>query len=229
MLERLILSGSSYAPDIDYLFRLITILVGFWFVVAQLVFFYFIFRYRRKPGVRAQYVTGETRGQFAWVLVPLILVVACDGWIDVATARVWHSIKEELPPADLTVRVTGQQWAWTFRHPGPDGKLDTEDDIVTVDQLHVPLDRVCHFELESKDVLHSFSVPIFRLKQDAIPGRTIKGWFKATRSGQYDIQCTEICGMGHAMMAARIFIESAAEHAEWMKPKKVEETKSVFE
>lgn len=229
MLDKLLVSGSSYAPDIDKLFSLVTWLVGFWFVVAQLLLFYFICRFRRQPGVKARYITGDSRAQFAWVLVPLILVIACDGWIDVATAKVWHTIKEDLPPADDTVRITAQQWAWTFRHPGLDGKLDTADDIITVDQLHVQLDKVCHFELESRDVLHSFSVPVFRLKQDAIPGRTIKGWFKPIKEGQFDIQCTEICGMGHAMMAARIHIETPAAHAEWLKPKKAEETKGAFE
>jgi cytochrome c oxidase subunit 2 len=232
MLDRLILSGSSFAPDIDNLFFLVTVLVGFWFVVAQLLLFYFVFRFRQRPGVKASYITGETARQFAWILVPLILVVACDGWIDVATARVWHTIKEELPPADDLIRVTGQQWAWTFRHAGPDGKLDTADDVVTVDQLHVQTGVVTQFELESRDVLHSFCVPIFRLKQDAIPGRKIRGWFKPTVKGEYDVQCTEICGIGHALMASRIFIETPEEHAKFLKPPKPAEggaPKSEFE
>ena len=73
-----------------------------------------------------------------------------------------------------------------------------------------------HFELESKDVLHSFSIPVFRLKQDAIPGRRITGWFKATKTGEWDIQCTEICGIGHGMMPARIHITSAYDHNKWL-------------
>jgi len=72
------------------------------------------------------------------------------------------------------------------------------------------------FELSSRDVLHSFSVPVFRLKQDAVPGRVITGWFEPTKTGTYDIQCAEICGIGHALMPARIVIESAADHAAWM-------------
>jgi cytochrome c oxidase subunit II len=73
------------------------------------------------------------------------------------------------------VRVIAQQWAWTFVHAGPDGVLDTADDIRTVEDMHVQVNRVYHFELHSRDVVHSFSVPVFRLKQDAVPGRSIQG------------------------------------------------------
>ncbi|MGD8601372.1 MAG: cytochrome c oxidase subunit II, partial [Gemmatimonadota bacterium] len=89
-------------------------------------------------------------------------------------------------------------------------------DIFTVDDLHVEVDQVYHFQLQSRDVLHSFSVPVFRIKQDAIPGRSITGWFEATGTGDHDIQCAEICGIGHGVMAARIHIESSDEHAAWI-------------
>ena len=112
--------------------------------------------------------------------------------------------------------MIGQQWAWTFQHPGADNELDTDDDIFTVDDLHVEVERTYHFRLESRDVLHSFSVPVFRLKQDAIPGRSITGWFRPTVTGQYDVQCAEICGIGHGVMAARIHIEDANTHAAWI-------------
>jgi cytochrome c oxidase subunit 2 len=143
-------------------------------------------------------------------------VLVFDVIIVVFAVRVWFDVKQDLPPADHTVRVVAQQWAWTFAHPGPDGVLDTADDIVTVDELHVKVGHVYHFKLEARDVLHSFSVPVFRLKQDAIPGRVITGWFEATETGTYDIQCTEICGIGHALMPARIVIETPEEHAAWM-------------
>jgi cytochrome c oxidase subunit 2 len=126
-------------------------------------------------------------------------------------------VKQRLPEEPhATVRVIGQQWAWSFVHPGPDGKLDTADDIETVDELHIEVDQPYIYELTSRDVLHNFSVPVFRLKQDAIPGRVITGWFEATKTGTYDIQCAEICGIGHGLMPARIVIESAAEHTAWM-------------
>ena len=121
---------------------------------------------------------------------------------------VWVNVKQTLPPAEQTVRIFSQQWAWSFQQPGADGILDTADDIRTVGELHVKADTTYHFELMSRDVLHSFSVPMFRLKQDAVPGRTITGWFRATRPGNYDIQCTQMCGIGHGLMAARIIVET---------------------
>ncbi|MBN1204760.1 MAG: hypothetical protein JXB05_07540 [Myxococcaceae bacterium] len=145
-----------------------------------------------------------------------MLVLVCDVFIIVGAVRVWTDVKQTLPPADHTVRIVSQQWAWTFIQPGPDGKLDTEDDIKTIDELHVKEGATYHFQLLSRDVLHSFSVPAFRLKQDAVPGRLITGWFKPTRPGAYDIQCAEICGIGHGIMAARLFVETPEEHQKWM-------------
>ena len=108
----------------------------------------------------------------------------CDIFIIVGAVKVWYDIKQFLPPADQTVRVISQQWAWTFVHPGPDGQIDTADDIATVDELHLQVDTTYHFKLESRDVLHSFSIPVFRLKQDAIPGRVITGLVRADEDGQ---------------------------------------------
>lgn len=208
---------SSYAADVDGLFWLVTALIGFWFVVAQGVVVYFAWRYRRKKNKKAAYITGNSWKELSWVFIPVILVVMCDGWIDVATASVWHNIKESLPAADQKVGVTGQQWAWTFRHEGPDGKLGTADDIVTVDDLHVVVGKTVHVDLQSKDVLHSFCIPVMRFKQDTIPGRSITGWFKPTTPGVYDIQCTQICGIGHGYMAARVKVETQADYDAWMK------------
>jgi cytochrome c oxidase subunit 2 len=125
-------------------------------------------------------------------------------------------VKQDLPPADETVRVIAQQWAWTFVHPGPDRKFDTADDIATNDQLHIKVGTLYHYKAESRDVLHSFSIPVFRLKQDVVPGRVITGWFEATRTGTFDIQCVEMCGIGHALMPARVVIETPEQHAAWL-------------
>jgi cytochrome c oxidase subunit 2 len=130
---------------------------------------------------------------------------------------VWYVVKQDLPPADQTVRIVAQQWAWSFVQPGADGRIDTPDDIRTVDDLHLQVDRLYHFKLEARDVLHSLSIPAFRLKQDAIPGRVITGWFKPIRTGTYDIQCAEICGIGHGLMPARVVVETPEQHAAWIR------------
>lgn len=207
---------STYAGDIDFVIVLIAVLTGFWFFAAEGIFFWLIWKFRARPGVKSQYLTGDEHHVKRWITWPHGLILACDVVIIVFAVRVWYDVKQRLPEADSTIRVIGQQWAWTFQHPGPDNELDTEDDIFTVDDLYVQVDRTYHFRLESRDVLHSFSVPVFRLKQDAIPGRSITGWFRATGTGQHDVQCAEICGLGHGVMAARIHIQNPEEHAAWI-------------
>ncbi len=209
--------GADFSGSIDGLILLVLAIVGFWGLLAEVVFIGFIFRFAAQDGVKAQYISGEDPKQKRWVSIPHYMTLAFDVMIIIAALRVWSEVKLSMPQADETVRITAQQWAWTFTHPGPDGKLDTEDDIRTVDELHVEVGKTYHFELLSRDVLHSFSVPIFRLKQDAVPGRIIKGWFKPIITGQYDIQCTEICGIGHALMPAKIVIAEAGQHAAWVK------------
>ncbi len=207
---------STYSGDIDRLVLLISILVGVWFIAAEAMFFWLLFRFRARPGVPAMYVTGKEKHLKRWINIPHTLILICDVVIIIAAVRVWVKVKQTMPPADETVRVTGQQWVWTFDQPGPDGQLDTADDIATSDTLHVQVGQTVHFQLESKDVLHSFFVPVLRLKQDIVPGRTINGWFKATQPGTHDILCAEICGIGHGIMGGTIVVETPEQHAEWM-------------
>ncbi|MGE0159599.1 MAG: cytochrome c oxidase subunit II [Gemmatimonadales bacterium] len=209
--------ASTYAASIDNIILLVGVLVGFWFFVAEGMFFWLIWRFRAKEGVKSEYIEGHEKHLKRWITWPHGLVLVCDIIIIVAAVQVWYNVKQRLPEADSTIRVIGQQWAWTFQHPGADNELDTADDIFTVDELHVQVNETYHFLLESRDVLHSFSVPVFRIKQDAIPGRTITGWFEATQTGEHDIQCAEICGIGHGVMASRIFIEDEQQHADWVR------------
>jgi cytochrome c oxidase subunit 2 len=131
-------------------------------------------------------------------------VLVFDVFIVVVGVKVWNEVKLSLPPEPVPhVRVVSQQWAWSFVHPGPDGRLDTADDIKTVDDLHIQTNQKYVWELESRDVLHSFSIPAMRMKQDAVPGRVIKGWL-------------EICGIGHGLMPAKLHVEDAAAHMAWM-------------
>ncbi len=198
--------ASSYAEDIDFLFDLITLVVGFWFVVTLATLFYLLLRFKRREGVRAQYVTGEKHSEKKWTHYPHYAVIAFDVVIIAFTVIIWVNIKQTLPPNDDSIRAIGQQWSWSFVHSGADGVLGTADDVKTVNDLHVGLNRLYHFELESRDVLHNFAIPAFRLRQDALPGRTIKGWFKPTMSGTFDMQCAEICGRGHSLMSAAITV-----------------------
>ncbi|MEE9385428.1 MAG: cytochrome c oxidase subunit II [Nannocystaceae bacterium] len=207
---------STYAADIDNLIFLVGAIVGFWFVLTFGVLIYLVFKFRARPGEKALYIEGTEKRYTKPISWAHTLVLLCDVLVIVAAIRVWVTVKQDLPEADATVRVISQQWTWSFQHPGPDGELDTPDDIFTTDELHVEVGKVYHYKLVSRDVLHDFSVPVFRLKQDAIPGREITGWFEATDTGEHDIQCAEMCGIGHGIMAARIFLESPADHQAWI-------------
>lgn len=215
-MEAILERASSFAGDIDLVIVVVAILTGFWFLIAEGVLFYFLFKYRRGNGNKAQYVTGEKKEEKRWIHIPHNLIILCDIVIIVLAVKVWYEVKQDLPPADEEIRVVGHQWSWRFVHPGKDKQLGTEDDIETVDELRLKVDTLYHFKLESADVLHSFSVPVFRLKQDAIPGREITGWFKTTKTGEFDFQCAEMCGIGHGIMVSKLYIQSEEEHNKWL-------------
>jgi cytochrome c oxidase subunit 2 len=133
----------------------------------------------------------------------------------------WADIKWRQPPSDFNVIVTAKQFNWEIAYPGPDGKLETDDDVVLDNDLHVPVNKTVRIALRSKDVIHSFFVPSFRLKQDAVPGRNIPVWFKATQTGKYELPCAELCGFGHSGMKGWVFVHDQAEYDAWATEKKV--------
>jgi cytochrome c oxidase subunit 2 len=216
MIEAYLERASTYAWEIDVLFSGIFWLIAVWFIAAEGILFYFCFRFRKQEGEKGQYITGDEKHHKKWISIPHYLVLFFDVFIIAGAIYVWYDIKQRLPEPELTVGVISQQWAWTFVHPGADGVLHTDDDIKKIDELHLIENVTYHYELESLDVLHSFSIPVFRLKQDAIPGRMITGWFKPILTGEWDIQCAEICGIGHGLMPGRVHIKSAYDHNQWL-------------
>ncbi len=180
---------------------------------------YFILRYRRRPDQKALYAAGDTWTQLAWVLIPLLIVAVLDVVIDVRGGEVWAKIKLQRPPSDFVVRATARQFNWQFSYPGPDGQFDTEDDLLSDNELHVPLGKPIHVVLMSKDVIHSFFLPHFRLKQDALPGRQIPVWFQPTRVGQFEIPCAELCGFGHTGMKGLLIVHTPEGYQSWLAEK----------
>jgi cytochrome c oxidase subunit 2 len=215
-------AASSYAGDMDRLILTITLIVGVWFVAAEACLVFFAIRYRRREGRKAAYLPATGLRSMAFVLVPCAVILALDLVVDAISAPVWDEIKIELPPHDELVGIQGEQWAWRFSYPGPDGFLGTEDDVESVNELHVPVGRVIRFELTAKDVLHSLWVPELRLKQDAVPGRTIRGWFRPTREGRFEVICAEICGLAHTMMKGFLTIEAPEAYQSWLAAKSAE-------
>jgi len=216
MIEYLLPQGSTYAADIDFVILLIGWIIGVWWAATSGMFFGLLWKFRYKEGVPALYVTGKEKDLKRWINVPHALIIICDIAIIVAAVQVWYNVKQVLPDQAEQVRIVAQQWAWSFQHAGADGELDTEDDIFTVDELHVVKDRTYIYNLEARDVMHDFSVPVWRLKQDAVPGRVIRGWFEPTLAGDHLIQCAEMCGIGHGIMAARVYVHTEEEYEAWL-------------
>ncbi len=208
---------STFGGEIDFVFDLIFYIVGFWFLLTEGAILYFIFRYRRREGSRASYVEGHRWRQAAWILIPAAVVLILDLGIDFAGARAYDRVKGDLPAGDVTVQVSGKQFNWDVTYPGPDGTFGTGDDLKLENEVHVPLDKVVHVVLTSEDVIHSFFVPVLRLKQDVVPGREITAWFKATEAGQYEIGCAELCGYGHYTMRGLLTVHPAGAYAAWVK------------
>jgi len=177
---------SSYGGSLDELIVLISAAVIFWFTLALLATLYFTIASIRKDGVKAEYIKGEGWNQTKWIMIPVVLVTLCDVAIDIKTHDVWDTIKgkvwehkeiKESPNLEIGIKM--YQFGFLFSYDkGKDGKFFTGDDKFVEPYLRIPADKSIVYHLTSQDVIHNFFVRNFRLKQDAIPGRFIMGWFK---------------------------------------------------
>jgi cytochrome c oxidase subunit 2 len=203
---------STYGRQIDGLFYLILWITGIIFIVVESVLLFFLFRYRHREGRPAHYTHGSNRLEVIWTIVPAVICVV----LALLSRRSWADIKQHMPKGAMQVEVTAEQFAWNIRYPGPDGNLNTPDDVVTLNQLHFPVGRPLIVTLHSKDVIHSFFLPEFRVKQDAVPGMTTHIWFEATRTGHWEITCAELCGLGHYRMKGFVTVQTAEEFERWL-------------
>jgi cytochrome c oxidase subunit 2 len=206
-------NASTYGGSLDSMFYVILYITGIVFVVVEVGLLVFLARYRGRPGRRAAYIEGSTKAEIVWTAIPAITVIL----IAVFSQRVWSVIKDpaRVPEGAVPVGVRVKQFEWQFTMPGPDGRLNTDDDIFLKDSLHVQVDRPVVLSLESQDVIHSFFVPALRLKQDVVPGMTTRAWFEASRPGRFEIACAELCGVGHYRMPAHLFVHTAEAYAAW--------------
>lgn len=205
-------SVSTYGLDIDQLFRLILLITGAIFVLVEGTLVWFLLRYRHRPGRAASYVHGSTAAELIWTLIPALIV----GYLAFASQRVWARVQGPPPPHQVEVEVQAEQFAWNVRYPGADGRFETPDDVETINQLHLPVGQVVLVHLKSKDVIHSFFLPEFRLKRDTVPGLTSRVWLQATRTGQFEIVCAELCGLGHYRMRGFVTVESPEAFQAWL-------------
>ena len=206
---------STYGGEIDYLFYVIYYITGATFILVTVAMIAFLIKYRRREGRRAIYSHGNTTLEIIWTVVPAIILIV----LSFMSQSTWAKIKAHVPPSDFKVRVTAKQFNWEIVYPGPDGQFGTADDLSLENQLHVPVGKVVHVVLASKDVIHSFFLPNLRLKQDTVPGREILAWFEATKPGQYEMPCAELCGFGHSGMKGWLYVHTPEDYAKWAKEK----------
>lgn len=206
-------AASSYAADMDRMFYVILAITGLILIGVQAALVYFMIKYRGRPGRRAAYVEGSLKAEAVWTAIPAVIVVG----IAVASQTVWSKVKDpdRFPAAGLEVNVQARQFAWSITYPGADGELGTADDYTQYNQMHVPVNRPVVFNLTSADVVHSFFVPAFRIKQDAVPGLNIRAWFEATEVGEYELGCAELCGVAHGLMKGKIIVMPQDEFDSW--------------
>jgi cytochrome c oxidase subunit 2 len=206
----------------NFLFVLITLITLF--VLALLVIIVVKFNARANP-VPSK-TTHNTLIEVAWTLIPVLILVG----IAVPSFRLLF-LELDVPKADLTIKATGKQWYWSYAYPD-NGKFefdslmaqDKQPRLLGVDnEMVVPVNKIIRVQTTGADVIHSFAVPAFGIKIDAIPGRLNETWFKATKTGMFYGQCSELCGKDHAFMPIAVRVVSDQEFAAW-----VEDAKKKF-
>jgi cytochrome c oxidase subunit 2 len=229
-------AASAHANDVDSLISVVHWLMLVLFVGWGAFFVFVLFRFRKGANPRADY--HGAKGKISKMLEIAIVVVEAVLLVFFAIPA-WAKRVSNFPPDDkaVVVRVVGEQFAWNIHYPGPDGKfgrtdvslmaadnplgLDksdpaAKDDITTINQLTLPVDKPVLVHLSSKDVIHSFGLYEMRVKQDAVPGLDMPVWFIPNRIGDYEITCSQLCGLGHYRMRGFVNIRSQADYDKFL-------------
>jgi cytochrome c oxidase subunit II len=229
------IQASTHAAEVDHMTILVHWLMLVLFIGWGFFFLFVLFRFRKGANPKASYTGAHgkfaksTEVAVALIEIALLVFYAIPAWA--TRVKAFPSETEA-----VVVRVVAEQFAWNIHYPGPDGKFgrtdiklvsadnplgldrkdpDAKDDITTINQLNLPTDRPVLVHLSSKDVIHSFGLYEMRVKQDAIPGMSIPVWFIPNRVGEYEIACSQLCGLGHFRMRGFITIQSAADYKKW--------------
>jgi cytochrome c oxidase subunit 2 len=212
---------STEGYRMDNLIHFALICIGLLFVIMCVWMFYACFKHNR--GHKAKYDSGDSKKhRMAKLGVAAAIFFGVDGTlfynstVDLETT-LWNFEKVDQAPDVVRIELNAHQWAWDFRYAGTDGKFGTDDDIVSLNDLRVPIDQPVLFQIGSTDVLHSLYIPNMRVKQDAVPGMRTRAWFQAKETGVFDIACAQHCGVNHYKMKARLTILSKEEYAAWHK------------
>jgi cytochrome c oxidase subunit 2 len=194
--------ASTMARNVDALYIFLLIVTGMMTLLVFSFLMFFAARYRHRPGVRAEQIEGSVPLEITWSTIPFLIFMVIFAW----GAIVYF--KERTPPADATeVYVVAKQWMWKLEHA--EGQRE-------INELHVPVGRDVKLIMTSQDVIHSFYIPAFRVKQDVLPGRYTVEWFRATKPGVYHLFCAEYCGTQHSGMVGDIVVQEPAQYEAWM-------------
>lgn len=230
-------NASEHGYQIDHIIEFSHWFMGALFLGWSVFFIYVLLRFRkgRHPVADHEGVKSgiSTHLEFAVVLIEAVLLIGF-------AIPLWAKRVNQFPEDKdaILVHAIGQQFNWNFHLPGPDGQfgrrdialvsnsnplgLDSKDpaskdDIVVLGELHVPIDRPVIIELSSKDVIHNFALPHMRVAQDAIPGQIIPMWFKPIKTGNYEVVCGQLCGLGHYGMKGMLVVDNPADYQAWLK------------
>jgi cytochrome c oxidase subunit II len=194
--------ASTGAGNVDALFIFLLFLAGFMSLAIFTLIVVFAVKYRHRPGHRAEQIQGSVPLEVTWTAVPLAIFMVI---------FVWGAIlffAERTPPRGADeVYVVAKQWMW---------KLEHEQGQKEINELHVPVGRDVKLIMTSQDVIHSFYIPAFRIKQDVLPGRYTTAWFHATRPGVYHLFCAEYCGTAHSGMIGQVVVLEPAQYQAWL-------------
>ena len=235
-------NAAAHGAVIDQMMLWVHILMLILFVGWGSFFCFLLFRFRAGKNKVADYVGVKSKGsKYMEIAVALFEAALLFGF----AIPLWHERVNEFPDDKdaVIVHVIAEQFAWNIHYPGPDGEfgerkvslvdnetnpigLDREgagaDDITTINQLVLPVDKPVIVYLSSKDVIHSFGIPQMRTKQDIIPGQQIPVWFVPTQTGEYEIACAQLCGLGHYRMRGFNKVKTQAEYDAWLVEKAAE-------
>jgi cytochrome c oxidase subunit 2 len=229
--------ASIHGATMDSEFLVTLAITGAMFVLIHLALIVLLIRFNRS-GSQRSVVQPSRRFEFRFAVIAAALIFGVDVTLFLTGNTPFLELYGRAPEDSMIVDVVGEQFAWNFRYPGPDGVfgrtdpglidqdtnpmgLDPDDpagadDILTINDMHVPVNQPVQVRIRAKDVLHSFFLPHFRLKQDAVPGMTVETWFVPTRTGQFEIVCNQLCGLGHYRMRAFLTVDTEDEFDAWL-------------
>ena len=198
--------ATQLAQDVDrlYSFLLYASLISCILIIGGML--YFVVKYKKKEGQKSAYITHNNFLEFLWSFIPFVIFIVVFAW----GAIIYWDMRN--PPEDaFEVHVFGKKWQWEFKYKSGKNSFN---------EMVVPVNKPVKLIMTSEDVIHSFFVPSFRIKQDVIPGRYTSLWFEATEEGNFQVFCTEYCGTGHSMMLAKIKVVSKEDFEKWLQESK---------